>query len=140
MVLSKAIQAHGITLKFVPFIFVLVAFLYVSQFTSEQILIFEPENMFMFLAILFGSLVFIYEGFQSKQGSGKSVAFVLLIGIGVIGLGYAIAILFGLYSPIGASEDFVHYSLQVILIAQLIILGAGAISEIILSKKLRLHV
>ena len=87
---SKAVQAHGITTKFVPFVFVLVAFLYVSEFTSQTFLIFEPEDMFMFLALLFGSLVFIYEAFQSREGGGHSVAFALLIIIGVIGLVFAL--------------------------------------------------
>jgi len=136
---SKAVQAHGITTKFIPFIFVLVAFLYIFEITSEPFLIFEPEDMFMFLAILFGSLVFIYEAFQSREGGGHSVAFVLLIVIGIIGLIFAFAILFGLYDAIRADSDFIKFTLTVVLIAMLIILGAGAINEIVLSKRLRLH-
>ncbi len=99
---------------------------------------FEPEDLFMGLAVLFAGSILVFEGMlayndRPKRATG-SVAFVLVLGIGLLLLVYGFAVLFDLYQPIGDDSNFGKI-FSVLLFVSLLLLGAAAISEIIVSRR-----
>ena len=88
----------------------------------------------MGLTLILGGSVLIYVGVESKK-KNSNVAHWLLYVLGFIGIGYGFAIMFNAYDPFSAT-GIIGYGLVFTILSMLVILGAGAISEVKLSKKM----
>ena len=137
---ESAIKAHGITTKLLPFVFQLIVFLYVLEYTTTSFSVISPEDMFMGISLIVaGGLIFLYEAFESKSESARlSTAWVIMMVLSFSSMIYGFLILFDIYQPVG-DTGMDNFILVVILSASLLILGAGAITEIVLSTRMRLH-
>lgn len=136
---GRAVQAHGITTKLIPLIFVMFTFLYVFEYTTVEISIIQPEDMFMGGTLIFGSLIFIYEAFQSRSNTGQSVLWALMIILAIIGFIFGGAIILDIYDPIG-NTGFIAFILDAVLFAMLVLFGVGAVVEIVQSRRMHLRV
>ena len=64
--------AHGLTTKFFPFVFMLITFFYILQFTTESISFIEPEDFYMGMTIIIGGgLIFVNSSPNSDRGQGQ---------------------------------------------------------------------
>ena len=137
---ETAIRAHGITTKLLPFVFQLIVFLYVLEYTTTSFSVISPEDMFMGISLIVaGGLIFLYEAFESKSESARfSTAWVIMLFLSMASMVYGFLVLFYIYQPVG-DTGLDNFILVVILSASLLILGAGSITEIVLSTRMRLH-
>lgn len=135
-------QAHGLTTKFIPLVFTVIALLYISDYTRDTFLIIEPENAFLGTVLLIGGVIFLYEGMYSLPDSKKSaigsmgaVIFFILMAINFI---FAIAIIFDKYDALNDSGD-INFILQLVVLANVIILLAEGVYEVVLSRRFTFH-
>lgn len=133
---------HGLTTKFTPLFFVVIAFLFISDYTRESLAGISPENAFVGSILIIGGLIFLYEGIfnlpdahKSSIGAIGAVIFFVLVALNVI---FGLAIIFNYYDPFLDSGD-VNFLLQIILFADIIMLLSEGIYEIIFSRRLSIH-
>jgi hypothetical protein len=139
---SSVMTAHGLTTKFIPLIFTLVAFLFVSDYLRDSVAFIEPEDAFIGTVLFLGAVIFLYEGLyaipdskKSQIGSMGAILFFILVALNGI---FGIAVLFDYYDPLTDSGDY-NFILQIVLFANIIILLTEGVYEIVLSRRFTLH-
>lgn len=139
---QSVMTAHGLTTKFLPLAFTVIAFLYISDYLRDSFAFISPEDAFIGAVLVLGAIVFLYEGLYSLPDSKKStvggigsVIFFILVLLNTI---FAIAILGDYYDPLTDTGD-INFILQIIVFANIVILLSEGIYEIVLSKRFTLH-
>ena len=134
---KTTMQIHGVSFKFVPFIFLLIAFLFYSPY-SPDVPLPALESAFISIAFVIGGVAFLYEGvyaWPKKGGNQSSMVgsiFFWIAGGGSIALGLLAWITDS--NPL-VSGDFMQIA-QIILIADMIMLFIGTLFEIVMSHRL----
>lgn len=134
---KTVMQIHGISFKFIPFIFLGLVFLFYSPYTDD-IPLPALESVFVAVAFFIGGLAFVYEGVYAwpKKGGNQSsmvgAIFFWIAGTASVVLG--LMAWFGNSNPL-TSGDFIQFA-QILLIADLIMLFVGTIFEIVFSHRL----
>ena len=139
---QNLVQLHGISTKFIPLVFTVIAFLYVSDYLRDSVSFITPEDAFIGAVLILGAMVFLYEGFYSLPDSHKSavggIGSVILFALTAVNLIFAFVILTDRYDPLSDTGD-VNFILQIVMFANLVILFSEAVYEIILGRRTTLH-
>lgn len=134
---KTVMQIHGISFKFVPFIFLGLIFLFYSPYASDVSLP-SLEVTFVSVAFFIGGVAFVYEGvyaWPKKSGNQSSMVGAIFFWIaGVVSVVLGLLGWFTDTNPL-TSGDFIQFA-QIILIADMIMLFIGTIFEIVFSHRL----
>lgn len=134
---KHAMIAHGLSTKFLPLYFMVIVFLYVSDFTRDSFAIIDPTDFWISSTLIFGGLIFMYEGFNNKPkrnstiGSAGFFFFFIIAGINFI---FGGAVFLNYYDPLTDSGD-INLILQGVIMANILMFLIQGIYEIILSKR-----
>jgi hypothetical protein len=134
---KTVMQIHGISFKFVPFIFLSLIFLFYSPYAPDVDM---PSNEAVIVSFAFfvGALAFAYEGvyaWPKKVGNQASMVGAIFFWIASIGsavIGFMAY--FGNTNPL-TSGEYIEIA-QIILIADMIMLLIGTIFELVMSHRL----
>ena len=70
---KHAMQLHGLSTKFLPLYFMIIAFLYISDYTRDSLSGIDPTDLFIASILFFAGLIFIYEGVNNIPKKGTTV-------------------------------------------------------------------
>lgn len=134
---TKAMTAHGLSTKFLPLYFMILAFLYVSDYTRDTMFGIDPTDLFIASILFFGALIFMYEGFNNVPKKGTTIGtagFVFFFLFAIANGVFAVSIYFDEYDPFTDSGDL-NLILQVIIGVNVVMFLIQGIYEILLSKR-----
>lgn len=137
MASKTALQAHGLSTKFLPLFFLLIAFLYISDYTRDSVAFVDPTDFFIAIILGFAGLIFIYEGINNipRKGTTTGTAgFIFFFLFAVINFGFAIAIFYDVYQPLADTGD-INLFLQIVVGVNMVMFLVQGIYEIYLQKR-----
>lgn len=129
--------AHGLSTKFLPLYFMVIAFLFISDYTRETLAGIDPTILFISSILFFGGLVFLYEGFNNMPKKGTTIGtagfiFFFLFAIGNIA--FSLLTFFEIYNPLADDGD-INFLLQIIIGVNILMFLVQGIYEIMISKR-----
>ena len=135
--------AHGLTTKFAPLLFVIPAFMIISDYTRETIAFIDPVDLFIAVSVGLGGLLFLYETlysyYDNKNGSSIGhVGWMIFAIISFVNFAFAGSIFWGLYDPTTDRGD-ANLVLQVFFLGDIILMALGGLYEIFLAKHFTLR-
>lgn len=134
---KNAMIAHGLSTKFLPLYFMVIAFLFISDYTRDSVSGIDPTDFFISSILFFAGLIFVYEGFNNipKKGGGIGTAgFVFFFVIAALNLIFGGMIFTDIYDPFTDSGD-VNFFLQIVIGINMLMLFIQGIYEVIISKR-----
>lgn len=129
--------AHGLSTKFLPLYFMLIAFLYISDFTRDTISGIDPTDFFISSILFFAGLVFIYEGINNIPKKGTTIGtagFFFFFIIAIVNIAFGIVIVTDFYQPLSDSGD-INLLLQILIVINMFMFLIQGVYEIIISKR-----
>lgn len=129
--------AHGLTTKFLPLYFMIIAFLFISDYTRDTIAGIDPTTLFFSSILFFGGLVLIYEGFNNMPKKGSTIGTAGFIFFFIFAFGniiFSLVTFFELYDPLTDDGD-INLILQMIIVVDIGLFLAQGLYEIVISKR-----
>lgn len=134
---KHAMIAHGLSTKFLPLYFMVIVFLYVSDYTRDSFAVIDPTDFWISSTLIFGGLIFMYEGFNNipKKGSTIGTAgFGFFFIFALVNFIFGAAVFLDLYDPLTDTGD-VNLFLQIVIGVNILMLLIQGLYEIVLSKR-----
>ena len=135
--MSKAMLAHGITTKMLPLFFMIIAFLYVSDYTRGTLAFIDPTVLFITTMLVFMGLMLVYEGINNKPHKQSTVAtagYSFFFLFATVNFLYALTIFMGWYNPFTDNGD-INLILQIVMGLDILLLIAQTVHEVGMSKR-----
>jgi len=136
--MSSAMLAHGITTKMLPLFFMIIAFLYISDYTRGTLAFIDPTVLFITVMLSFAGLMLIYEGINNKPRKGQAgvaqAGFSFFFLFATVNLLFALTIFMGWYDPFADDGD-INLILQIVVGLDIILLIVQTVHEVGMSKR-----
>lgn len=134
---KNAMIAHGLSTKFLPLYFMVIAFLFISDYTRDSLSGIDPTDFFISSILFFAGLIFIYEGFNNIPKKGTTIGtagFVFFFIIAAVNMIFGGLIFLDIYDPLSDTGD-INLFLQLIIVVNMLMLFIQGIYEVIISKR-----
>ena len=134
---NTTMTIHGLTTKFLPLYFMIIAFFFVSDYTRDSLSGIDPTDFFLGSILLFGALIFLYEGINNYPRRGThvgSAGFVFFFLFFIANAVFSVAIFYDMYQPLEDESD-VNLILQIVIGVNSIMLLSTGLYEIHKNKR-----